>query len=84
MTDALSRRHPDGGTVHIEDIQDQVELALMRTGEHKVARAYVLYREEQSRKRAEEAAAKAAAPKKSTWSISRWPTAAPRRSMSRA
>lgn len=55
VTDALSRRHPDGGTVHIEDIQDQVELALMRAGEHKVARSYVLYREEQSRKRAEEA-----------------------------
>ena len=50
----LQRRHPGGGTVHIEDIQDQVELALMRSGEQKVARAYVLYRE----KRAEERAAK--------------------------
>src|SRR5699024_742731 len=40
-----------GGTVHIEDIQDQVELALMRAGEHKVARAYVLYREERARER---------------------------------
>ncbi|BAN68587.1 ribonucleoside-diphosphate reductase subunit alpha [endosymbiont of unidentified scaly snail isolate Monju] len=57
VVDALHRRNPDGGTVHIEDIQDQVELALMRAGEHKVARAYVLYREEQARKRAEEAAA---------------------------
>ena len=56
LTDALKRRNPAGGTVHIEDIQDQVELALMRSGEHKVARAYVLYREEQNRKRAEEAA----------------------------
>ncbi len=55
VVDALHRRNPDGGTVHIEDIQDQVELALMRAGEHKVARAYVLYREEQARKRAEEA-----------------------------
>jgi ribonucleoside-diphosphate reductase alpha chain len=45
LTDALHRRNPTGGTVHIEDIQDQVELALMRSGEHKVARAYVLYRE---------------------------------------
>ncbi len=42
-------RHRDrGGTVHIEDIQDQVELAMMRSGEHKVARAYVLYREKQA------------------------------------
>ena len=51
----LHRRNPTGGTVHIEDIQDQVELALMRSGEHKVARAYVLYREEQARKRVSEA-----------------------------
>src|SRR5689334_18587713 len=43
---ALIRRQPTGGTFHIEDIQDQVELALMRSGEHDVARAYVLYREE--------------------------------------
>ncbi len=57
LSDALKRRNPAGGTVHIEDIQDQVELALMRSGEHKVARAYVLYREEQARKRADETAA---------------------------
>ena len=43
---------PSGGTIHIEDIQDQVELSLMRSGEHKIARDYVIYREEQSRKRA--------------------------------
>jgi len=49
---ALQRRQPQGGTFHIEDIQDQVELALMRSGEHDVARAYVLYREERSRARA--------------------------------
>jgi ribonucleoside-diphosphate reductase alpha chain len=49
---ALIRRQPDSGTFHIEDIQDQVELSLMRSGEHDVARAYVLYREEQTRKRA--------------------------------
>ncbi|SDS50537.1 ribonucleoside-diphosphate reductase alpha chain [Halopseudomonas xinjiangensis] len=45
------RRMPSGGTLHIEDIQDQVELALMRSGEQKVARAYVLYREEHARQR---------------------------------
>lgn len=56
LSDAVMRRNPAGGIIHIEDIQDQVELALMRSGEHKVARAYVLYREEQARKRAEEAA----------------------------
>src|ERR1700694_3532458 len=54
---ALVRRHPQGGTFHIEDVQDQVELALMRSGEHDVARAYVLYREERSRARAQEKAA---------------------------
>jgi ribonucleoside-diphosphate reductase alpha chain len=49
---ALVRRQPQGGTFHIEDIQDQVELALMRFGEHDVARKYVLYREERARERA--------------------------------
>ena len=49
----FSRRFPSGGTLHIEDIQDQVELALMRSGEHKVARDYVLYREDRARARAE-------------------------------
>ena len=49
----VTRRLPSGGTVHIEDIQDQVELALMRTGEQKVARAYVIYREERARARTE-------------------------------
>jgi ribonucleoside-diphosphate reductase alpha chain len=49
---SLTRRLPDGGTVHIEDIQDQVELALMRAGEHDVARAYVLYRERRAAERA--------------------------------
>jgi ribonucleoside-diphosphate reductase alpha chain len=71
MTDAvvraLVRRQPSGGTFHIEDIQDQVELALMRAGEHNVARAYVLYREERARERAkarekQQVAAPAAAP----------------------
>jgi ribonucleoside-diphosphate reductase alpha chain len=55
------RRFPSGGTIHIEDIQDQVELALMRSGEHKVARDYVLYREERARIRAEARAAQKAA-----------------------
>ena len=49
----VTRRLPSGGTVHIEDIQDQVELALMRAGEQKVARAYVIYREERARARIE-------------------------------
>lgn len=49
----LLRRQPSqGATLHIEDIQDAVELALMRSGEHDVARAYVLYREEHARLRA--------------------------------
>jgi ribonucleoside-diphosphate reductase alpha chain len=53
VSDTFKRRFPSGGTIHIEDIQDQVELALMRSGEHRVARDYVLYREERSRARAE-------------------------------
>src|SRR5687767_10817321 len=55
---ALIRRQPQGGTFHIEDIQDQVELALMRSGQHDVARAYVLYREERSKARTQEKSAK--------------------------
>lgn len=50
----ISRRLKETGKVHIEEIQDQVELALMRAGEHKVARAYVLYREQHAAKRAEQ------------------------------
>ncbi|MCB2028849.1 MAG: ribonucleoside-diphosphate reductase subunit alpha, partial [Rhodoferax sp.] len=42
---ALVRSRPGGGTFHIEDVQDHVELALMRGGHHEIARAYVLYRE---------------------------------------
>ncbi|HET7260245.1 MAG TPA: ribonucleoside-diphosphate reductase subunit alpha [Casimicrobiaceae bacterium] len=49
---ALVRRKPEGGAIHIEEIQDQVELALMRGGEHQVARAYVLYRERRAQERA--------------------------------
>jgi len=49
---AISRRLKAGGKVHIEDIQDQVELALMRAEEQKVARAYVLYREAHAQERA--------------------------------
>ena len=58
VVSALMRRQPDGGTFHIEDIQDQVELSLMRSGEHDVARSYVLYREERTRERAKQRAAR--------------------------
>ena len=47
----FERRMPSGGTLHIEDIQDQVELALMRAGEHKIARDYVIYREGRAQER---------------------------------
>lgn len=56
VVETLTRRQPGGGTFHIEDIQDQVELSLMRNGEQKVARAYVLYREEHAHARAQESA----------------------------
>ena len=62
---ALVRRQPSGGTFHIEDVQDQVELSLMRSGEHDVARAYVLYRAKQmEERRAAEGSRRAVRP---TW-----------------
>ena len=61
---ALMRSRPAGGTFHIEDVQDHVELGLMRNGHHEVARAYVLYRERraQERQQKQQDAAPAAAP----------------------
>jgi ribonucleoside-diphosphate reductase alpha chain len=60
MTDEImatfKRRMPSGGSIHIEEIQDQVELMLMRSGEHKVARSYVIYRAERARERERERA----------------------------
>lgn len=55
VTRALVRSRPAGGTFHIEDVQDQVELGLMRGGHHEVARAYVLYRERRTQERAQQA-----------------------------
>ncbi|MGB7644520.1 MAG: ribonucleoside-diphosphate reductase subunit alpha, partial [Pseudomonas fluorescens] len=52
VTATFKRRMPSGGTIHIEEIQDQVELALMRAGEQKVARDYVIYRDARSKERA--------------------------------
>ena len=53
---ALLRSRPGGGTFHIEDVQDQVELGLMRGGHHEVARAYVLYRDRRAQERARQSA----------------------------
>ncbi len=53
---ALMRSRPGGGTFHIEDVQDQVELGLMRSGHHEIARAYVLYRERRTQERAKQVA----------------------------
>jgi ribonucleoside-diphosphate reductase alpha chain len=52
VVNALLRHKPSGGTFHIEDVQDQVELALMRGGVHDVARSYVLYRDKRAAERA--------------------------------
>ena len=52
VVQSLVRSRPNGGTFHIEDVQDAVELALMRSGEHDVARSYVLYRERRAQERA--------------------------------
>ena len=54
VVDVFERRMPSGGTLHIEEIQDQVELQLMRSEHHKVARSYVLYREARKNERSEE------------------------------
>lgn len=51
IVQVFKRRLPEGGSIHIEDIQDQVELVLMRDRQYKVARAYVLYREEHRKAR---------------------------------
>src|SRR4249920_1621825 len=66
---ALMKRKPDGGAIHIEEIQDQVELALMRGGEHEVARAYVLYREKRSQERAHEKKEKRGKPESTTITV---------------
>ena len=60
INEIFRRRMPSGGTIHIEDIQDQVELALMRTGEHKIARSYVIYRAEHTRIRQQKQASEQA------------------------
>ncbi|MDO9234887.1 MAG: ribonucleoside-diphosphate reductase subunit alpha [Aquabacterium sp.] len=57
----LLRSRPSGGTFHIEDIQDQVELSLMRGGNHEIARAYVLYRERRTQERVKQVEAQQAA-----------------------
>jgi ribonucleoside-diphosphate reductase alpha chain len=59
---ALVRSRPAGGTFHIEDVQDQVELGLMRGGHHEIARAYVLYRERRAQERARQSAQQAPQP----------------------
>ena len=65
----VTRSMPIGGAVHIEDIQDYVELALMRAGEHKVARSYVLYREERARERKAAEAAQPPAARTTTLNV---------------
>ncbi len=57
---ALVRSRPSGGTFHIEDVQDQVELGLMRGGHQEVARAYVLYRERRTQERVKQSPVAAA------------------------
>ena len=65
IVDTLARRADSARAIHLEDIQDQVELALMRSGEHKIARAFVIYRDEraQERRKREELAAPTALPR---------------------
>ena len=69
VVDTLLQRLPDGGVFHIEHIQDQVEIALMRAGEHEVARSYVLYRSERARQRSQETEAAPASSTKKGLSV---------------
>jgi ribonucleoside-diphosphate reductase alpha chain len=78
VTATFKRRMPSGGTIHIEEIQDQVELALMRAGEQKVARDYVIYRDQRA-KSAPPAPTPAPWSSRTQASASPWPTAAWRR-----
>ncbi len=57
VTERFHKLYPQGASINIEDIQDQVELGLMRNGLQQVARAYVLYREKHAQQRQQEAAA---------------------------
>ncbi len=68
---AITRRLSGGGTMHIEDIQDQVELALMRAGEQRVARSYVLYREQRALERAQRQIAATDTTEQSTLRVTR-------------
>lgn len=69
VENGVTRGMSAGGSVHIEDIQDYVELALMRAGEHKVARSYVLYREERARERLQAEAATPQRPARSAINV---------------
>ena len=51
VIEVFERRMPSGGTLHIEEIQDQVELQLMRAEELKVAKSYILYRADRTQQR---------------------------------
>ena len=57
VIEVFERRMPSGGTLHIEEIQDQVELQLMRAEELEVARSYILYRAGRTQERKKEAPA---------------------------
>src|SRR5256885_3288519 len=74
----LLRSRPGGGTFHIEDVQDQVELGLMRGGHHEVARAYVLYRERRSQERSKQGQPAGAAPETALTVIDRGQPLPPR------
>ncbi|MFW0028715.1 MAG: ribonucleoside-diphosphate reductase subunit alpha [Coxiella endosymbiont of Dermacentor nuttalli] len=53
ITAMFQKRWPSDGTIHVEAIQEKIELVLTCAGLHKVAHAYVLYREERRKQREE-------------------------------
>lgn len=51
VVEILEEKYPDNYKPHIEEIQDIVEKVLIENGHAKVAKEYILYREEQKQKR---------------------------------
>ncbi|MCB9771863.1 MAG: ribonucleoside-diphosphate reductase subunit alpha [Candidatus Omnitrophica bacterium] len=51
VVNEIHRQWPEGKAIHIEEIQDLVEKALMKFNMHDVAKGYILYRENRAKAR---------------------------------
>ncbi|MGD8555436.1 MAG: ATP cone domain-containing protein [Anaerolineales bacterium] len=76
VVDILKETTPEGQLPHVEEIQDLVEKVLIENGHSKVAKAYILYREEQRQQRSKEAKRSARpsenVPWAKTWQVLDW------------